>query len=137
MTERLADAVSTPAALEVSTDIVNVCYDLKGQDIAVLKVSKISDVCDFFVVVSARSDRHVQGLCNKVIETLDSRGVQPLTVEGLDKGHWVVMDFGDVLVHVFYEPLREHYDIEGLWARAPRMRYEPQGADGHLALRAA
>ena len=101
--------------------IVEACEDVKGKDVAVLDVRRVSDVSDYFIVVSARSDRQVQGLTNRVIEQLSHLDVHPISVEGYEDAQWVLMDFGDVVVHVFYEPVRDFYDLESLWMRAKRL----------------
>ena len=116
-------------AMQTAQKIVGACADAKGKDITVLNVSKIFDLADCFVIVSGRSDRQVQGIANKIVEKLGEAGMRPLAVEGLEKGHWVLMDFGDVVAHVFYEPMRRHYDLEGLWIRAEKLLYnERSGA---------
>lgn len=111
----------TSNTLGVLKRVVDACEDVKGQDIAVLDVHRISDFADYFVVVSGRSDRQVQGITNRIIEELSECGVKPSAVEGYEDAQWVLVDFGDVVVHVFYEPVREHYDIESLWIRGHRM----------------
>ncbi|RIL10509.1 MAG: ribosome silencing factor [Proteobacteria bacterium] len=122
MRENLAEAIQTnQAATEICSSILNSCKDAKGQDLKLLSISEISDVADYFVIVSGRSDRQVQGIANRILEDLAIRGIKPFSLEGLEKGHWVLMDFGDIVVHVFYEPQREYYDLEGLWAKAPRV----------------
>ena len=105
-------------------EIVEACSDAKGIDTAVLDVSGAFDLSDYFVVVSGRSDRHVQGICNRISANLKDTNYRLLSLEGYDDGHWVLMDFGDVVVHVFYEPLRPHYDIEGLWLNATQLNAE-------------
>lgn len=85
-----------------------------------LDVREVFGLCDYFVMVSGRSDRQVQGIANKILRTLEVRHVKPHTLEGLEKAHWVLMDFNDVVVHVFYEPLRKYYDLESLWVKAKR-----------------
>lgn len=111
----------TSNTLGVLQKVVGACEDVKGQDIAVLDVHRISDFADYFVVVSGRSDRQVQGITNRIIEELAVKGIKPHAVEGYEDAQWVLVDFGDVVVHVFYEPVREHYDIESLWIRGHRM----------------
>lgn len=111
----------TPKPLEVTSQIIQACVDAKGMDISAIGVKKVFDLADYFVIVSGRSDRHVQGLCHKVLEALESRGLKPYSVEGLEHAHWVVIDFGDVVFHAFYGPAREHYDLEGLWIRGERL----------------
>ncbi len=108
-------------SMDIGYDIVNACNDAKAKDVAVLDVSKLIDLTDLFIVASGRSDRQVQGIANRVIDALAARGIEPESVEGLEVGHWVVIDCGEIIVHVFYEPLRSHYDIEGLWVRAGRL----------------
>ena len=108
-------------SLEIVRRVVGACEDVKGKDIAILDVQRISDFADYFVVVSGRSDRQVQGITNRITEELSEAEVQPVSVEGYDDAQWVLMDCGDVVVHIFYEPVREFYDIESLWIRARRL----------------
>ncbi len=108
-------------SVKVLQRVVAACEDVKGMDIAVLDVHAVSDFADYFVVVSGRSDRQVQGLTNRVIEELYASGMRPLSVEGYEDGQWVLVDCGEVVVHVFYEPVRAFYDIESLWMRAQRL----------------
>ena len=104
--------------LNLTESVVHACLEAKGMNIAVLDVSDVFDLADHFVIVSGRSDRHVQGICNRIVSTLADEGYPSRAIEGFDDGHWVLVDFGDTIVHIFYEPMREHYDIEGLWLRA-------------------
>lgn len=122
MKESLA-RVLTPEheSLETAATAVEACLEAKGRDLTVLDVSKLLDLSSYFVVVSGRSDRHVQGIANRVFDTLEELGIQPLSIEGLEQGQWVLMDYGDVVIHIFYEPQRAHYDIEGLWVRADKV----------------
>lgn len=109
------------SSVELAHQVVSVCSEAQGRDLSVLEVSEIFPLSDFFIVVSGRSDRHVQGIANRVIEELAKYGASPVAIEGVEKGHWVLVDFGEVVLHVFYEPAREHYDVESLWVRAPRV----------------
>ncbi len=123
MKENLALVGSSSAeTMAVAQGIVQACEDVKGKDIVVLDVASISDVADFFIVASGRSDRQVQGITNRVIEELARKGVRPLSVEGYEDGQWVLIDCGEVIVHVFYEPVREVYDLESLCMRARRLQ---------------
>jgi ribosome-associated protein len=116
-----ANSTKELTPLELTTQIINACADAKGKDIAVLDVSKVFGLADYFIVVSGRSDRQVQGISNKVVDSLSRLGVHPAAREGLDEGQWVLLDYGDVIVHVFYEPARDHYDVESLWTKARRL----------------
>lgn len=115
-------------SLHMVKKVVAACEDVKGMDIAVLDVHSVSDFADYFVVVSGRSDRQVQGLTNRVIEELVRNGAHPASVEGYEDGKWVLVDCGDVVVHIFYEPVREFYDIESLWMRARKVELRDAAA---------
>jgi ribosome-associated protein len=93
----------------------------KAYDLVVMEVRDITSIADYFIVCSGRSDRQVQGIAQGIEENLRARGVRPHSVEGAGRGQWVLMDFSDVIVHIFYEPVREFYDLEGLWGDAPRV----------------
>jgi ribosome-associated protein len=122
MKNNLALVVKDDAdALSVVKRVVQACEDVKGQDIVALDVQTISDFADYFIVVSGRSDRQVQGITNRVTEELLSLGVKPLSVEGYEESQWVLIDCGDVVVNVFYEPVRQLYDVESLWMRARKL----------------
>ena len=123
MRENLALVVKEDAdTLAVVKRVVSACEEVKGKDITILDVHSISDFADYFVVVSGRSDRQVQGLTNRIMDELFRLGVKPLSVEGYEDGQWVLVDCGGVVVHLFYEPVREFYDIESLWMRAKRLQ---------------
>jgi len=96
--------------------IAQALYLKKGVDIVALDVSELVYYTDFFLICSGRSDVHVKGLYRHVEKELGRRGISPLIVEGEDHCRWVLMDFGPVIVHIFYEPLRDLYELEKLWA---------------------
>jgi ribosome-associated protein len=122
MKDNLALVVRDEAdSLSIVKRVVSACEEVKGKDLSVLDVRSLSDFADFFVIVSGRSDRQVQGITNRVIEELIKSGAQPMSVEGYEDGQWVLVDCGDVVVHVFYEENREFYDLESLWMRAKRV----------------
>jgi len=91
----------------------------KAYDLVVMEVGTLTSVADFFLLCTGRSDTQVQAIAQCIDEGLRSEGVRPLSMEGYRNAHWVVLDYGDVLVHVFYEPVRTFYDLERLWSRAP------------------
>ncbi|MGH7828845.1 MAG: ribosome silencing factor, partial [Candidatus Binatia bacterium] len=93
----------------------------KAYDLVLMEVREITSVADYFIICSGRSDRQVQSIAQGIAENLGKMGLRPLSVEGTTRGHWVLMDFSDVIVHIFYQPIREFYDLEGLWAHAPRV----------------
>ncbi len=104
--------------------------DRKATDIVLLDVSGITTLADYFLICSGRSSRQVQGIAEAVQTRLRDLGVRPLGVEGEREGHWVLMDYGDVIVHIFYQPIRELYDLESLWSDGTVV-----SLDEHLAVR--
>lgn len=110
------------SSLDVCSVVVNACNDSKAKELVVLKTSGISDLFNYQIIASANSDRQVQGIANRISESLEEEGLGTAIVEGLETGHWVVIDCGDVLAHVFYGPIREHYNLEALWTKAPRLK---------------
>lgn len=96
--------------------------DRKAYDLELLDVSKLTSVADYFLICTGRSDTQVRAIAQRVEESLRALGVQPLAQEGYSRGHWVLMDYGDVVIHIFYQPIRAFYDLEGLWRKAPRVR---------------
>lgn len=98
--------------------------DGKAEDIVTLDVRGISSFTDYFVIMSGRSTRHVQALAEAVENELRSKRIKTSRAEGLQEGKWVVLDFDDVVVHVFYHEQRDFFDLEGLWHDAPRIASE-------------
>jgi ribosome-associated protein len=93
----------------------------KARELVVLEVRELTSIADYFIICSGSSDRQVQSIAQGIEENLSEAYHSPLSVEGVNRGHWVLMDFSDVIVHIFYEPVREFYDLEGLWGHAPRV----------------
>jgi ribosome-associated protein len=95
--------------------------DHKAIDLAILEVKKLSSFADYFVISSANSDRQVQAIASHIEEKLGKQGFHPLGIEGKREGRWVLLDYGDVVIHIFYHPIREFYDLERLWSDAPKV----------------
>lgn len=98
--------------------------DKKAADLVILDMRGISSFTDYFIICSGRSDRQVQGIADSVETEMKKSGISPLGIEGFTEGKWVLLDYDDVVIHVFYEPIREFYDLERLWADAPSMKLE-------------
>jgi len=97
--------------------------DRKAFNLRLLEVSKLSSLTDYLLIVSGRSDRQVQAIAEGVRMGLKKdHDTLPLALEGMDEGRWVLLDYGDVMVHVFQEPVRDFYDLDGLWSEAPEIR---------------
>lgn len=102
--------------------LTRAALDKKACDLVVLDVREHTSIADYFIVCSGRSDRQVQSIAQGLEENAAEEGIKPFAIEGTQRGHWVLMDFSDVIVHVFYQPVREFYDLDGLWGHAPRAR---------------
>ena len=93
--------------------------DLKAIDVRSIDVTKFSDVTDWMVLASGTSNRHVRSLVNRVVEDLKVSDTRPLGVEGRETSEWVLVDYGDVVLHVMQSEARSFYDLERLWADLP------------------
>ncbi|OGR06863.1 MAG: ribosome silencing factor [Deltaproteobacteria bacterium RIFOXYD12_FULL_50_9] len=102
--------------------------DKKAEDVVALDVRGLCYYADYFVIMSGHSTRHVQGLAHAVDESLRGKRLNEGNTEGLAEGNWVLLDYDDVIVHIFYHETREFYDLEGLWHDAPRLSFamEPE-----------
>ena len=98
--------------------VVEILEDMKARDVTVLDVSQLTDVTDFMVIASGTSVRHVKSVAIRVRdEVREKTRVRPIGVEGEDQGEWVLIDLGDVVVHIMRPETREYYDLERLWNR--------------------
>jgi len=100
---------------QIKDHIVEALEEVKGQEIRVLDIVDVSDFTDYMVVVSGTSDTHVKALARSASDKLRGLQVQPLNETGADIGEWVLVDFGDVVLHVMRPAVREYYDLEKLW----------------------
>lgn len=103
----------------LKTLVLDALDDLKAKDVALLDVARLTSVTDLMVVASGTSTRHVMALANHVVERVKAEGIQPLGVEGEAGADWVLVDLGDLVVHVMLPETRELYDLERLWADLP------------------
>lgn len=91
----------------------------KAYNVRLLEVKGLSSLTDYLLIASGRSDRQVQAIAEGVrLGLKQDHATAPLAVEGMNEGRWVLIDYGDVMVHVFQEPVREFYDLDGLWSEA-------------------
>ena len=93
----------------------------KALNPVLLELKEITSFTDYFLLLSAKSDRQVQAIAQAIQEALKMKGIRPLGQEGTFGGKWILMDYEDVVVHIFLEPVRKFYDLEGLWVDAPRI----------------
>lgn len=98
----------------------------KAQDLVVLDVSQLAGYTDYFIIASGRSTRQAQAIAENVARACKKAGRPPSGEEGLREGRWALLDFGDVVVHIFHEPVRQFYDLDALWADAPRVEIDDE-----------
>lgn len=94
--------------------------DKKGYDLKVLDITAISTIADFLVIISGQSDKQNQAICDHIRRELKKFG-KVQEIEGETEGKWIVMDYADVLVHIFHEEQRKRYDLDGLWEKAEQV----------------
>jgi ribosome-associated protein len=111
-------------ALEGARAALEAALDKKALEPALLDVRALCSYTEYILMVSGRSDRQVDAIADAVTQALKSQGRRPLGVEGVTSGQWALLDFGDLVVHVFLHPVRLHYDLESLWHEAPRVPIE-------------
>lgn len=100
---------------------VQAVLEKKAEGVVALDVRGLTSIADAFIICSGRSSRQVSAIADQIQRSLKNRSIKPLSVEGKSEGHWVLMDYGDVIIHVFYEETRAFYDLEGLWVDARRV----------------
>jgi ribosome-associated protein len=113
---------------EKSIACVNAALEKKAVDVVLLKIKGIVSYADYSLICGGRSDRQVQAIAQSIEMNLKESGHRPLGIEGMSQGRWVLIDYGDVIVHVFQESVRSFYDLEGLWIDAPRIAIEEEAA---------
>lgn len=108
-------------SMAIAKVAIEAALDKKALLPVLIDVSSMASYTDFIAIVSGRSDRHVDAIADGVLQAMKARGRTLLGQEGSGSGRWTLLDFGDVVIHVFYHPVREFYDLESLWVDAPRL----------------
>src|SRR5439155_4967276 len=113
-----------PAARALARRIAELALDKKANDVIVLDVRGMTSYADYFVIASGESERQVSAMAEHVEVELKKESARTIGSEGQETGHWVLLDYGEVVAHFFFTEVRAFYDLEGLWADAPRERVE-------------
>jgi ribosome-associated protein len=113
--------IDDQAALALARRIVDVAADKKASDLVLLQVGALTTLADYFVICSGGSERQLDAIADAIIEALRGDGQRPIGREGNAATHWVLLDYGAVIVHVFAPPEREFYQLERLWGAAPAL----------------
>lgn len=99
--------------------IGKIALEKKGSNIIILDVRKISSMVDFFVMITGLGEKHSKAIADDIVDTLNKKGMRKWHLEGYSYGHWILIDYVDVVVHIFVEEERKFYDLESLWGDAP------------------
>jgi ribosome-associated protein len=124
----MSDLLGRPKALLIA----EAARERLAEDVVALDVRQAVSFADTFIVATGRSDRHVRSIGDAIAEALAQVGEKPLGIEGYQEGRWLLMDFSDVIVHVFQPDVRRHYDLERLWSEATPLDVSPPAARKRL-----
>lgn len=113
--QRLKTEYQDKTGLELAKICAQAAIDAKAEELVILDVKGISSFTDYFVIMNGRSTRHVQGLAEAIGKEMHAKRANVANAEGLEEGMWVLLDFDDVVVHIFYHEQRKFYDLESLW----------------------
>ena len=125
-------------SLKKALAAVEAALEKKAYDLVVLQVGHLSSIADYFIIATGRSDVQVQSIARGIEERMEREHERPIAIEGLKHGHWVALDYADVVIHVFFQPAREFYRLERNWTDAQEVALpEPYRSQAHdLTLRA-
>jgi ribosome-associated protein len=117
-TSAIAEGAQGRTPLDLARRIVELAEDKKAADIVLLDLSGLTTLADYFVICSGGSERQIAAIADGIVETLRDEKVRPIGREGVPASHWVLLDYGSVIVHVFTPPERDFYQLERHWAEA-------------------
>jgi len=96
----------------------------KAIGLVALDVRNLTSIADAFIICSGRSNRQVAAMSEHIKQNLKEQGIKPLSVEGMKEGRWALLDYGHIIIHIFYEPVRSFYDLDGLWIDARKIKID-------------
>lgn len=111
-------------SLDLTKSIVQILDEKKANNLEVIKVGEVTILGDYFVIASANNTTHVKSLVDEVEFEMKQKGVNPIRVEGYQNTNWIIIDYGDVIVHIFYEETRNFYNLEKLWENGEKVEIE-------------
>jgi ribosome-associated protein len=111
-------------ALDKARLCLKIIQERKAIEPVLFEVGKLTSITDYFLIASGNSSRQVQAITRHLRKRMKESGFRDYGVEGEQEGHWVLIDYGEVVAHLFYQPVRDFYDLEGLWIDAPRVDLE-------------
>ncbi|MCD6561099.1 MAG: ribosome silencing factor [Deltaproteobacteria bacterium] len=105
---------------------LKIIKERQAVDPVLFNVSELTSITDYFLIVGGNSSRQVQAITRDLRKKMRENGFRPYGIEGEQEGRWVLMDYGDIVIHIFHQPYREFYDLEGLWIEAPRVNLDDE-----------
>ncbi len=111
-------------SLPLLEKIIKIISETKALDVNIIDVRKKSSLTDFLIFASAHFNRQVQGIANNIVEALRKEGIKEYSLEGFSLGNWILIDYNDVIVHIFLEDVRGYYNIESLWETSPKIKFD-------------
>jgi len=108
-------------AIDKAKLCMKIICERKAIDPVLFEVGKLTSIADYFLIASGSSSRQVQAMASHLLRKMKEAGFRAYGLEGQEEGHWILLDYGDIIIHLFYQPFREFYDLEGLWIDAPRI----------------
>ena len=110
-------------SLEKAEQIAHLAAEKKGEDIVLMDMRTVSLMCDWFVLVSANSSRMLNAVSNEIVRKLSKEKIWPKSIEGKNNPYWVLLDYEDVIVHIFHREIRDFYGLERLWSDLPGKKF--------------
>lgn len=117
---------------EITTHAARLAVEKRATDVQVLDLRGLTVMTDFFIIASGDNVNLVRAVCNGISDYLAEQGIHYRRREGWDEARWVLLDYGDVIIHTFLDEDRKYYDLERLWGDAPRLTLDSDGADARL-----
>lgn len=111
-------------AKEMTKLAIEAMEDKKAEDITILDINEVSTIADYFIICSGSSRNQVQAICDNIDETLGRAGCVRKQTEGYESGNWILMDYGDIIIHVFDQQNRLYYDLERIWRDGKKMNVD-------------
>lgn len=123
----IAASTASRARAEIARELAALCArvaaDNRGRDALVLDLRKLTPLADYFVIASGTSRRQIHAMAEEIDHAMNERGDTKIGIEGYQESRWVLIDYGDIVVHLFDDDTRGYYDLENLWGDAPRVEW--------------
>ena len=122
--EKTSPLIAEMTSEQLAEQIADAADDKKAQDILLLKVSEVSFLTDYFVIATGFSTTQVKAICDSIEERVEAQyQLTPLRIQGKSDGRWIVIDYGEVIAHIFMQEEREYYNLEAFWGHAERIEF--------------